>query len=76
MRLRWRLPWFKNRVQIDCLQERVQTIEDVLGETRIANFIKIITYRKGMKLGEPPPDPISLEDLERRIAALESKETS
>ena len=34
-------------------------------------FIKVIPYVKGMSLDDERPEPISLEDLEKRIIALE-----
>lgn len=59
--------------EIERLRRDVQMIQDVLGEKRVALFLKVVQYRKGMSLGDERPRPISLEALEKRIEELEKR---
>lgn len=55
------------------LRDSIKRIEKVLIDKRIANFIRIVTYRQGMDLSYTQPKPISLEDLEKRINQIEKE---
>ena len=72
MKIQW--PWtkFKEKVEnhISELWRKVGEIQVALELARVANFIRIIDYSKGMTL-KAPPKPISLEDLLRRIERIE-----
>ena len=59
--------------KIDRLGEDIETIKDILEKARIAKFLKVIDYKRGMSLTDDRPNPISLENFEKRIGALEDK---
>ena len=61
--------------EISYLKGEILNLKKVLQNARIARFVKVIPYSKGMKLRyeQPPPMPIPLEELQTRIEYLESK---
>lgn len=67
--IKWRMG--TRQRQITSLQRHIQIIKGVLEEKRIALFLQLVPYRRGMSLDDDRPKSISLEDLERRIAILE-----
>ena len=72
MKLQW--PWTRMAAQISYMSDAINALEDVIQEKRLANFIRIREYKKGMDSEYYRDDvlnPISLEDLERRIMVLE-----
>ena len=58
--------WEKER-----LWEQINFLKDVLEEKRVASFIRVQTYSLDGKSPRTRKDPISLEDIERRVKALE-----
>lgn len=70
-------PWVRNRKLIEesrnSLREDINLIKEQLIRKRVANFIMVVSYRKGMKLQYDLLEPISLEGLQKRIEALEKK---
>lgn len=71
MRIKW--PWVKNRAEIVGLKTRFDEHEDYLQSLRIMRPIRVTTYKTGMSLRETGPEPIRLENLQRRIEALEEQ---
>jgi hypothetical protein len=69
MKMKW--PWTKLAEKCNYLLNRIQTIEDVLCEARVARFIRVRHYKKGDSLEDGRPLPISLVDLEERIHHVE-----
>lgn len=57
--------------EIERLRRDINMIMDCLEAKRVALFLKMVKYEKGMSLHDDRPRPISLEDLEKRIANLE-----
>jgi len=49
----------------------IEMMKDSLCEARVAKYIKVVDYHKGMSLQDERPNPISLEGLQTRIEALE-----
>jgi len=60
--------------RIDALQDELDYVKDALGVARVCRFIKVVSYKKGEPLKYVDENPlISLEDLEKRIVALEKR---
>lgn len=72
-KIQW--PWtrqFKNiKEDIGTLKFDQDIIKRELERKRVAKFIQVIDYVKGMSLKDERPDPILLEDLDKRIKELE-----
>lgn len=54
------------------LRYEFEELKNALERSKLLAFIRIIRYEKGMNLQYDAPKTISLEDLEKRIEALES----
>ena len=67
--MKWRCR--KRAREIASLREDITFIKKALEKARICNFIWVVPYKRGMKIENHPPRPISLETLEKRIQALE-----
>ena len=71
-------PWVRSRKLIDenytCLKADIDVVKRELERKRVAKFLMIIDYYKDMDLEDKRPNPILLEDLEKRIEALEKKQ--
>lgn len=77
-RRRMKVKWLWTRA-LDALSQRIDDNEARIDETQdavegahVANFIRIITFRRGQTL-KMPAEPISLVDLQARIVALEKR---
>lgn len=68
--------WLHWGRDIERLQDEIEMLKDDLERRRVCLFVRIVEYRPGMSLQDTRPLPISLESLEERIAALETKETT
>lgn len=71
-------PWVRNHKLIDETQayfnDEIEMVKRELERKRIAKFLMVVDYVKGMSLYDDRPNPILLEDLEKRIEALEKKQ--
>lgn len=70
-------PWTRSCKLIDedntFLRAEIRRVKEELMCKRVANFVMVDDYHKGMKLTYDLPKPILLEDLEKRIEELENK---
>ena len=71
IRFIWERVSWDNNYRMLAINERIQVIEDILHDSRIANYLQIIDYTKGMNLEYEAEPTISLKDLQLRIEALE-----
>jgi len=71
MKIKW--PWSRFELSIANLRWDIKIIKDALEEARVAKFVRVVDYKRGMKLNCDSPKMISLEDLEKRIEKLEKK---
>jgi len=74
-KIQW--PWTRQFKKIEEEMSNLKFDQDIikreLEQKRVAKFIQIIDYVKGMSLKDERPDPILLEDLLKRIETLEGK---
>ncbi len=71
--IKW--PWTKRLDEVETrFLHEAEMIKRALEKKRIVNFVHVIQYHEGMTLSyeDERPKPILLEDLEKRIKALES----
>lgn len=58
--------------EIEKLYCEIEDIKLILEKARVALFIHVVEYKRGMNLCDERPKPISLESLERRISTMEN----
>jgi len=67
----WRKHHRDLRASMRRQNDDIEMLKDSLCEARVAKFIKVVDYHKGMSMKDERPNPISLEDLQTRIEVLE-----
>lgn len=67
----WRRHHRDLRASMQRQKNDIEMMKDSLCEARVAKYIKVVDYHKGMSMKDERPNPISLEDLQTRIEVLE-----
>ena len=72
IRFLWERVSWDNEFRMSEINRRIQKIEDILHDSRIANYLRIVDYKPGMDLKYDAEPTISLVQLQERIEAIEA----